>query len=58
MPFYVHALERWNEPDHPEYDFDRNELVHRDASGNEIARAPFGVPINGVPPAAVQALAA
>ncbi len=45
VPFYVHALERWNEPDHPEYDFDRNELVYRDAAGNEAARAPLGVPI-------------
>ncbi len=49
VPFYVHALERWNEPVHPEYDFDRNELVHRDASGNETARASLGVPINGAP---------
>jgi hypothetical protein len=45
VPFYVHALERWNEADHPEYDFDRNELVYRDAAGNETARAPLGVPI-------------
>jgi hypothetical protein len=47
VPFYVHALERWNEPVHPEYDFDRNELVYRDDAGNESARAPLGVPING-----------
>ncbi len=58
VPFYVYALERWNEADHPEYDFDRNELVHRDAAGNETARAPLGVPINGASPAAVQAVAA
>ena len=49
VPFYMHALERWNESSHPEYDFDRNELVHRDAAGNETARAPLGVPINGSP---------
>jgi len=46
VPFYMHALERWNESDHPEYDFDRNELVHRDARGNETGRAPLGVPIH------------
>lgn len=49
VPFYMHALERWNENDHPEYDFDRNELVHRDAAGNETVRVPLGVPINGSP---------
>ena len=58
VPFYVYALERWNEFDHPEYDFERNELVHRDAAGNETARAPLGVPINGASPAMVQAVAA
>jgi len=56
VPFYVHALERWNEPVHPEYDFDSNELVHRDAAGNETARAPLGVPIS--PPAAAIPLSA
>ena len=57
VPFYVHALERWNEPVHPEYDFDSNELVHRDASGNETARAPLGVSINGAPQMLADALA-
>jgi hypothetical protein len=56
VPFYVHALERWNEPEHPEYDFESNELVHRDAAGNETARAPLGVPIS--PPAAAIPLSA
>jgi len=58
VPFYVHALERWNEPDHPEYDFDRNELVYRDAAGNEAARAPLGVPIASAASPAERALAA
>lgn len=58
VPFYVHALERWNEPDHPEYDFDRNELVYRDAAGNEAARAPLGVPIGAAASRADRALAA
>ncbi len=52
VPFYMHFLDRWNENDHPEYDFDSNELVYRDASGNETARTPLGVPVNGaLPPA-------
>jgi hypothetical protein len=50
VPFYVHALERWSEPELPEYDFDSNELVHRDATGNETARAPLGVPISAATP--------
>ncbi len=58
VPFYVHALERWNEPEHPEYDFDRNELVYRDAAGNETARAPLGVPINGAASAPADSAAA
>lgn len=45
VPFYVHALESWNEPEHAEYDFDSQELVRRDPAGNEIARMPLGVPI-------------
>ncbi|MFY9314937.1 MAG: hypothetical protein WAO95_05185 [Burkholderiales bacterium] len=56
VPFYVHVLERWNEPVHPEYDFERNELVHRDAAGNETARSPLPVPINGASPPAQSAL--
>jgi hypothetical protein len=47
VPFYMYFLERWNESRHPEYDFDANELVYRDAAGNETARAQLGVPING-----------
>jgi hypothetical protein len=58
VPFYVHALERWNESIHPEYDFERNELVHRDAAGNETGRASLGVPINGAALPPMDALAA
>jgi len=58
VPFYVHALERWSEPDHLEYDFDRNELVYRDAAGNEVARAPLGVPIGAPVSPAERAMAA
>ena len=47
VPFYTHFLNQWNEHVHPEYDFDSNELVYRDASGNETNRMPLGVPVNG-----------
>jgi len=58
VPFYVHALERWNESKHPEYDFERNELVYRDADGNETGRAALGVSINGATAPAQMARAA
>lgn len=47
VPFYMHFLDQWNQPWHPEYDFDTNELVYRDEAGNECGRAALGVPING-----------
>jgi len=47
VPFYMHFLDLWNQPCHPEYDFDTNELVYRDEAGNETRRAALGVPING-----------
>ena len=47
VPFYMHFLDQWNQPCHPEYDFDSNELVYRDGAGNECGRAALGVPING-----------
>src|SRR6266478_1057143 len=52
VPFYMVFLNQWNDARHPEYDFDTNELVYRDASGKELQRAFLGVPIEGtaVPP--------
>src|SRR5712691_5135388 len=47
VPFYMVFLNQWNDARHPEYDFDTNELVYRDASGKEVERAFLGVPING-----------
>ena len=67
VPFYMVFLNQWNDPRHPEYDFDTNELVYRDASGRETGRTALGVPINGatmplpsprVPGAAADSLAA
>ena len=59
VPFYMIFLNHWNDPRHPEYDFDTNELVYRDAGGRETGRELLGVPIDGSsgplfqPPAAV-----
>src|SRR5690348_15259116 len=52
VPFYMIFLNYWNDPRHPEYDFDTNELVYRDAGGKETGRELLGVPIDGasVPP--------
>ncbi len=47
VPFYMVFLNQWNDARNPEYDFDTNELVYRDASGKEVQRAFLGVPING-----------
>ncbi len=60
IPFYMILLNYWNDPRHPEYDFDTNELVYRDAGGKETGREILGVPIDGAnlplpSPAAAQA---
>lgn len=39
--FYMHFLNNWSDPSHPEYDFSTRQLVHRNARGNEIKREPF-----------------
>lgn len=41
VPFYTYFLDHWNEPHHPEYDFDTRELIYRDKAGNETKRAPL-----------------
>jgi len=52
VPFYMIFLNYWNDPSHPEYDFETNELVYRDAGGKETGRDLLGVPIDGasIPP--------
>lgn len=61
VPFYMVFLNCWNDTRHPEYDFDTNELVYRDAGGKETGREVLGVPIDGSrvplpsPPFAAQA---
>ena len=47
VPFYMVFLNQWNDARHPEYDFDTNELVYRDASGKETGRDVLGGPIDG-----------
>ncbi|MDO9219877.1 MAG: hypothetical protein Q7T90_02520 [Thiobacillus sp.] len=39
--FYVHFLNQWSDPHHPEYDFSRRQLVYRNGQGNEAKRLPF-----------------
>jgi len=41
VPFYQYFLSRWDNPDVPEYDFDRDDLVYRDLAGNEVRREQF-----------------
>lgn len=48
-PFYMYFLDQWNDPRHPEYNLETDELVYRNAEGNEIRRVAFG------PPEALQA---
>lgn len=36
--FYQYFLNQWNSPDIPEYDFEADQLVYRDTSGNEVKR--------------------
>ena len=40
-PFYQFFLSRWRDPNIPEYDFDSDELVYKDISGNEVKRERF-----------------
>lgn len=39
--FYVHFLNQWGDPRHPEFDFSTRELVYRDGAGGESRRMPF-----------------
>ncbi len=40
-PLYQYFLTRWNDPDIPEYDFERDALLYRDQTGNEVRTEPF-----------------
>lgn len=41
VPFYSHFLALWNQPGHPEYDFDTSEIVRRNADGTDATRLAF-----------------
>ena len=41
--FYQFFLNRWNDPEIPEYDFDTEALIYRDKAGNEIKRGKFNL---------------
>ncbi|MCO6059845.1 hypothetical protein NG726_24690 [Pseudomonas sp. MOB-449] len=46
VPFYSHFLQKWNEPDHWEYDFDSSELVKRNVvTGIETERIRLEFPL-------------
>lgn len=51
VPLHRYFLSRWQDPAIPEYDLDTDELVHRDRSGAEVRRVPFGdnipMPLSG-----------
>jgi hypothetical protein len=40
----VHFLNHWNDPRHPEYNFETNELVYRNGKNNEIGRVSYPPP--------------
>jgi hypothetical protein len=44
LPFYSYALNEWSDPRHAQYDFDRDEIVFRDAAGTELRRVQLGAP--------------
>ena len=43
--FYVHFLNQWSDPLHPEYDFSTRQLIYRNDKGNEVKRLPFPPPM-------------
>lgn len=53
--FYTYFLNQWNDPRHPEYNFESNELIYRNKGGQEIRRELF--PSRQLPPAPATAVA-
>jgi hypothetical protein len=41
--FYQYLIQRWDNPEIPEYDFDTDELVYRGHNGTEVIRQRFGI---------------
>ncbi|MBI2306351.1 MAG: hypothetical protein HYU78_03530 [Rhodocyclales bacterium] len=42
--FYTYFLNQWQNPQHPDYNFDSDELVYRDGGGQEFRREPYPLP--------------
>lgn len=42
--FYTYFLNQWNDPQHPDYSFDSDELIYRDGDGRESRREPYPQP--------------
>lgn len=38
LPFYQFFMERWNNPEIPEYDLETDQLIYRNTAGNEVRR--------------------
>jgi hypothetical protein len=38
LPFYQFFMERWNNPEIPEYDLETDQLIYRNTTGNEVRR--------------------
>lgn len=55
IPFYMHFLESWSQPQAPELDFDSGELVYRDEAGIELRRQPLSLADAQEPCAVLQA---
>jgi hypothetical protein len=41
LPFYQFFIERWNNPEIPEYDLETDQLLYRDTDGKEVRRENF-----------------
>ncbi|MFH1495790.1 MAG: hypothetical protein ABIG70_13475 [Pseudomonadota bacterium] len=39
--FYMHFLNQWNDPRHPEYDWQSKELIYRNNKGSEVGCIPY-----------------
>ena len=49
-PFYQYFLNRWNDPEIPEYDLETDELIYRDKAESEVTREKFCEPGMGALP--------
>ncbi len=50
VPFYMYFLDKWEDQDHAEFDFETRELVYRDSLGQEVKRLNFPLSETSSPP--------